>query len=178
VFSFKEISRRLFGMAEEHHVNNILKSIVLHSVNLLRSGIKGRHTKWDSNPCTRGQSKGECTWHYSHAREANISQYQCLGLSDVQPRLLLLTHAQDVNTDVAIPQSSVQSVVMNRSICVISRTADTAAGFDGRVLVTGKYIRHFLFLVCGGETQCIGSWLFFHYQTNLRNTFCFDTQGD
>jgi hypothetical protein len=99
--SFKEISRRLFGMAEEHHVNNILKSIVLHSVNLLRSGIKGRRTKWDSNPCNRGQSKGECTRHYSHAREANISQYQCLGLSDVQPRLLLLTQAQDVNTDVA-----------------------------------------------------------------------------
>jgi hypothetical protein len=101
VSSFKEISRRLFGMAEEHHVNNILKSIVLHSVNLLRSGIKGRCTKWDSNRCNRGQSKGECTRHYSHACEANISQYQCLGLPDVQPRLLLLKHAQDVNTDVA-----------------------------------------------------------------------------
>jgi len=55
-------------MAEKHHANNILKSIVPHSVNLVRSGIKGGRTKWDSNPCNRGQSKGEWTKDYSHAR--------------------------------------------------------------------------------------------------------------
>ena len=93
VSSFKVISRWLFGMSEKHHVNNIFKSIVLQSVNLLRSGIKGGRTKWNSNPCNRGQSKGEWTKYYSHAREANISQYQCLGLPDVQTRLVLLTHA-------------------------------------------------------------------------------------
>jgi hypothetical protein len=98
---FKEISLRLFWMAEKHHVNNIFNSIVLQRVNLIRSGMKGGRTKWDSNPCNREQSKSEWTKHYSHASEANISQYLCLGFPDVQPRLVLLTHAQDVNTDVA-----------------------------------------------------------------------------
>jgi hypothetical protein len=116
VSSFKEISRRLFGMAEEHHVNNIFTSIMLHSVNLLRSGIKGGRTKWDSNPCNRGRSKGEWTKRYSHAREANISQYQCLGLPDVQRRLLLLTHAQDVNTDVAFHPTAFSAGCRNEHI--------------------------------------------------------------
>jgi len=152
---------------------------VLHSVNLLPSRIKGRRTKWDSNPCNRGQSKGECTWHYSHAGEANISQYQCLGLSDVQPRLLLLTQAQDVNTDVAFNPTEFGAQCRNEQISLryISHCWH-GCSFWRKIASNREYIQHFLFLVCGGETQCIGSWLFFHHQTNLRNTFCLDTQED
>jgi hypothetical protein len=47
-----------------------------------------------------------------------------------------------------------------------------AAVFDGRVLVTGKYTGHLLLPVWVDENQCIGFWLCFHYQTNLRNFFC------
>jgi len=52
VSSFKEISRRMFGMAEKRHVNNIFNSIVLQLISYVqeskedaRSGIQTRVTE-------------------------------------------------------------------------------------------------------------------------------------
>lgn len=172
VSSFKEISRRLFGMAEKHHVNNIFNSIALHSVHLLRSEIKGGRTKWDSNPCNRGQSKGECTKHFSHVREANISQYQRLGLPDVQRRLLLLMQAQDVNTDVAFNTTEFGTVCRNEQIS-LSYISYCWHGCNvwPKSASNREIYWAFLFHVCVDEKQCKGSWLLFP-SSNRRNVFC------